>query len=148
MGVLVAWGSGQGCHQVGNTFCKCQNLGSKNPKHHLFFTALAKGKLKKTTVLLQQTERRSCHWGELICISLERVSHFHLWQRGTELQVEDQSMVSLVFLKKNYLEVVETNPNYRRFFKNLEKENWCRFISISVGFFLTQCGFVCCSEFL
>ena len=41
------------------TFCKSQNWGSKNPQTHLFLTPLAKGKLKKTTVLLEQNKQRS-----------------------------------------------------------------------------------------
>ena len=43
----------------GCDFCKSQNLGSKNPQTHLFLTPLAKGKLKKTTVLLEQNKQRS-----------------------------------------------------------------------------------------
>lgn len=64
-------GIGLGIFQVGITSCKCQNLGSKNPQNHLFLTPLAKGKLKKTTVLLEQNSRRVFHWEESPYVLLE-----------------------------------------------------------------------------
>lgn len=53
----AALGGGAGTtYQVGMTFCKSQNLGSKNPQNHLFLTPLAKGKLKPQSYSKQAEE--------------------------------------------------------------------------------------------
>lgn len=54
----VSSGSGGDRLQVGITFCKRQNMGSKNPKKHLFLTRLAKREVKEnhTLVWINQEE--------------------------------------------------------------------------------------------
>lgn len=101
-----AWGWVVATFQVGFTFCKSQNLGSKNQRKHLFFTPLAKGKLKKTTVLFEQNKQRSISLRGIAVNLTGMTVWFHLSQRGVDLQIGCQS--------GNRLEMVRnTCPSHR-----------------------------------